>query len=85
MPAKGSKNMKLYEKKTPVVEGVNKTVRSQLRASEKYDKENIDNIRVRVPKGWKEQIQKYVAITPEYKSVNDLICKLLQKEVGIEE
>ena len=63
MPAKGQYNMDLYKKKEIIVEGTNKTVRSQLKASENYDRNNVDNVRVRVPKGWKEQMQEYVKAT----------------------
>ena len=85
MPAKGQYNMDLYKKKEIVVEGTNKTVRSQLKASENYDRNNVDNVRVRVPKGWKEQMQEYVKVTDKYSSVNDMICQLIKKEVGIED
>ena len=85
MPAKGQYNMDLYKKKEIVVEGINKTVRSQLKASENYDRNNVDNVRVRVPKGWKEQMQEYVKVTDKYNSVNDMICQLIKKEVGIED
>ena len=85
MPSKGQYNMDLYKKKEIVVEGTNKTVRSQLKASENYDRNNVDNVRVRVPKGWKEQMQEYVKATDKYSSVNDMICQLIKKEVGIEE
>lgn len=85
MPAKGQYNMDLYKKKEIVVEGINKTVRSQLKASENYDRNNVDNVRVRVPKGWKEQMQEYVKATDKYSSVNDMICQLIKKEVGIED
>ena len=85
MPAKGQYNIDLYKKKEIVVEGTNKTVRSQLKASENYDRNNVDNVRVRVPKGWKEQMQEYVKATDKYSSVNDMICQLIKKEVGIEE
>ena len=85
MPAKGQYNMDLYKKKEIVVEGTNKTVRSQLKASENYDKNNVDNVRVRVPKGWKEQMQEYVKETDKYNSVNDMICQLIKKEIGIKE
>ena len=85
MPAKGQYNMDLYKKKEIVVEGTNKTVRSQLKASENYDKNNVDNVRVRVPKGWKEQMQEYVKATDKYSSVNDMICQLIKKEIGIED
>ena len=85
MPAKGQYNMDLYKKKEIVVEGTNKTVRSQLKASENYDRNNVDNVRVRVPKGWKEQMQEYVKATDKYSSVNDMICQLIKKEISIEE
>ena len=85
MPAKGQYNMDLYKKKEIVVEGTNKTVRSQLKASENYDRNNVDNVRVRVPKGWKEQMQEYVKATDKYNSVNDMICQLIKKEIGIKE
>ena len=85
MPAKGQYNMDLYKKKEIIVEGTNKTVRSQLKASENYDRNNVDNVRVRVPKGWKEQMQGYVKSTDKYSSVNDMICQLIKKEVGIED
>ena len=85
MPAKGQYNMDLYKKKEIVVEGTNKTVRSQLKASENYDRNNVDNVRVRVPKGWKEQMQEYVKATDKYSSVNDMICQLIKKEIGIKE
>ena len=85
MPAKGQYNMDLYKKKEIVVEGTNKTVRSQLKASENYDRNNVDNVRVRVPKGWKEQMQEYVKETDKYNSVNDMICQLIKKEIGIKE
>ena len=85
MPAKGQYNMDLYKKKEIVIEGTNKTVRSQLKASENYDRNNVDNVRVRVPKGWKEQMQEYVKATDKYSSVNDMICQLIKKEIGIKE
>ena len=85
MPAKGQYNMDLYKKKEIVVEGTNKTVRSQLKASENYDRNNVDNVRVRVAKGWKEQMQEYVKETDKYSSVNDMICQLIKKEIGIED
>ena len=53
--------------------------KSKIEASKQYDKNNVDNIRVRVPKGWKEQMQ------DKYNSVNSMICDLIQKEVGIKD
>jgi len=57
--------------------------KSKIKASLIYDQNNVDNIRVRVPKGWKEQMQKYVQDSDNYNSVNDMICKLIRKEIGI--
>lgn len=58
-----------------------KTYDSKIRASEKYDKNNVDNIRVRVPKGWKEQMQDYVKSSKKYDSVNNMISELIKKEI----
>lgn len=82
MPAKGSKNMELY---VPLNESdeLNKTVRSRINASRKYDRDNVDNIRLRVPKGWKELMQDYVRSSDKYTSVNAMICDLIRQEVGI--
>lgn len=88
MPAKGQKNMELYEKRskeTNCILGTNKTVRSQLKASENYDKNNVDNVRLRVPKGWKEQMQTYVESSDKYNSVNAMLCDLIKKEIGIKD
>lgn len=59
--------------------------KSKIEASKQYDKNNVDNIRVRVPKCWKEQMQDYVSSTDKYNSVNSMICDLIQKEVDIKD
>ncbi len=59
--------------------------KSKIEWSKKYDENNVDNIRLRVPKGWKEQIQNYVKSSDKYNSVNSMICELIKNEVGIEE
>ena len=59
--------------------------KSKLKANLAYDRNSVDNIRLRVPKGWKEQLQKYVQNNNNYNSVNDMICKLIRKEIGIED
>lgn len=59
--------------------------KSKIEWSKKYDENNVDNIRLRVPKGWKEQIQNYVKFSDKYNSVNAMICELIKNEVGIEE
>ena len=58
-----------------------RTYDSKIRASEKYDQNNVDNIRVRVPKGWKEQMQDYVKSSNKYSSVNNMISELIKKEI----
>ena len=84
MPVKGTKDMNKYRAKDrEEVQEFNSTIRSQLNASEKYDKENVDNIRLRVPRGWKEQMQQYVKDSDKYSSVNAMICELIKKEIGL--
>lgn len=64
-----------------------KTSEAQLRAIKKYEdaqKDKIDNIRVRVPKGWKNMLTDYVKQHPEYNSVNALLCDLIRKKLNIE-
>lgn len=58
---------------------------SKIKASENYDKNNVDNVRLRVPKGWKEQMQAYVESSDKYSSVNAMLCELIRKELNIEE
>ena len=81
MPKKVDGNLKISSRTGKEL----RTYDSKIRASEKYDKENVDNIRVRVPKGWKDQMQKYVSDSDKYNSVNGMICDLIKKEVGIED
>ena len=56
---------------------------SKIKASENYDKNNVDNVRLRVPKGWKEQMQAYVESSDKYSSVNAMLCELIRKELNI--
>lgn len=72
---------------TDEVKKQTKTSEAQLRAIKKYEdsqKEKIDNIRVRVPRGWKDLLQEYVKEHPDYNSVNALLCDLIAKELKIE-
>ncbi len=50
---------------------------AQLQASKKYIKEKLDEIKLRVPKGQREAIQKYAAERGE--SVNRFICRAIQE------
>ena len=58
---------------------------SKIKASENYDKNNVDNVRLRVAKGWKEQMQAYVESSDKYNSVNAMLCELIRKELNIKE
>lgn len=61
-----------------------KTYISQRKASTKYDNENVDSIRLRVPKGWRDIIKDYVERSEKYNSVNNMICTLIKNEIGID-
>lgn len=52
---------------------------AQKRASEKFDKEKIDRIALRVPKGKKELISKCAKINNE--SINGMINRLIDAEL----
>lgn len=59
---------------------MHKTSQAQRNAVKKYNQEKTDEIKVRVPKGKKSEIQSYA----EYRgiSVNALINELIQKEMS---
>ena len=75
MPKKADDNLKT----------INGLYKSKIKASENYDKNNVDNIRLRVPKGWKEQMQSYVESSGKYNSVNAMLCELIRREVNIDQ
>ena len=86
MALKGQKNEALYEPKEPVKKpGLNKNVRSRLLASESYDKNNVDVVKLRVPKGWKDRMKAYVSESDQYRSVNDMICTLIRRELDLKD
>lgn len=45
----------------------------------------VESVRLRVPIGWKKQMQQYVAQSDKYKSVNSMICDLIRKELKIKD
>lgn len=66
----------------------NKTSEAQLRAIKKYEekqKELVDNIRVRVPHGWKDLLVQYVKEHPEYNSVNALLTDMIREKLNIKD
>lgn len=52
---------------------------SQMKASAKYDKENVYQVRLRVPKDWKAAIESKAKESD--KSVNKYICDLIQSDI----
>lgn len=66
----------------------NKTSEAQLRAIKKYEektKDSIDNIRIRVPYGWKDLLVQYVKEHPEYNSVNALLTDMIREKLNIKD
>lgn len=49
--------------------------------SKEFDK-TVDHVRLRVPGGWKEKMTAYAKQSDKYNSVNDMIVKLIQAEMG---
>lgn len=71
----------------------NTNIEARKRAVQKYTGESADadkslakveSVRLRVPIGWKNQMQNYVAEHLEYNSVNDMICALIADEIGLD-
>lgn len=59
--------------------------KSQKLYSQNYDKNAVDQVRVRVPKGWNDKMKEYVKSSDKYKSVNDMINQLIAAEIpGLE-
>ena len=64
------------------------TYKSRIEASQQYDKNNVDNIRLRVPKGYREKMQAHVNTLPQYEvkgkdnhSVNAWLLDLIKNEI----
>ena len=56
---------------------------SQRRAIARNDeklKSQVDDIRLRVPKGWKDTMKEYAAAAG-YGSVNNMLCDLIRREI----
>lgn len=70
------------QKYTPIKEEGKKTSRSQLEASKNYDKENVYQVRLRVPKSWEQPLKDKA--DQEGMSVNALINSLIADVLGIE-
>ncbi len=61
------------------------SVKNAIRRNDERLKDLVDDIRLRVPKGWKEQMKAYVAASDKYDSVNGMICDLIRREIGIKD
>ena len=76
----------MARKKDPTLKSASGVYKSTQKAIKKNDaqlKEKVDDIRLRVPKGWREIMKKYVKNHPEYNSINTMICDLIRKEINI--
>ena len=58
-----------------------KTINSRRKANRKYENK-IEQLTVRLPQGSREELNKYVAESKKYSSVNTMIKALLEKEIG---
>lgn len=65
---------------------------SQYDLSKDYDRENIDQVKLRVVKGGKSRLQEYVKTmhsaepdNPKYRSLNSFIVSVLKEETDIED
>ncbi len=85
MPPKGSGNKELKQLVVEATEGFTKdtkTYKSQRVASANYEKNKIEQITVRLPKGSRQVLQDYVDNSDKFKSVNAMIKALLEAEIG---
>ena len=58
-----------------------KTIHSRRKANKEYENK-IEQLTVRLPQGSREELNKYVAESKKYSSVNTMIKALLEKEIG---
>ena len=58
-----------------------KTSDAQLRATKNYLHNSVEDIKVRVPKGYKAMIKQHAEKCGQ--SINDFICDLICKECGL--
>lgn len=85
MPAKGSGDKALKQLVVESTEGYTKdtdTYISQRVASANYEKNKIEQITVRLPKGSRQILQDYIDNSGKFKSVNAMIKSLLEAEIG---
>ncbi len=85
MPPKGSGNKALKQLTIEAREEMIKdtdTYISQRLASANYEKNKVEQITVRLPKGSRKILQDYVTKSGKYESVNAMIKALLESEIN---
>ena len=85
MPPKGSGNKQLKQLTIEAREEETiqtKTYKSQRVASANYEKNKVEQITVRLPKGSRQILQNYVNKSNKYDSVNNMIKSLIENEIG---
>lgn len=82
MPAKGSHNESLRRDAITKDGKTKRVFISQDTASANYEKNKVEQITVRLPKGSRQILQDYIDNSGKYKSVNAMIKSLLEAEIG---
>ena len=85
MAKKGQKDESKYQHEL-TIDGTTiirktKTINSRRTANKEYENK-IEQLTVRLPQGSREELNKYVAESKKYSSVNTMIKALLEKEIG---
>lgn len=73
-------NESLYQQEEPVERTKAHRLKSVIKAEQKRE-ESVDSIRLRVPKGMREQIKNHVASLPEYDTVNAWLVDLIRSQL----
>ena len=63
------------------MEQQNRTSLSQLKASKNYLHNTVEDIKIRVPKGYKAEIKAYAEQRGQ--SLNDFVCEIICKKCGL--
>ena len=85
MAKKGQKDESKYQHEL-TIDGTTiirktKTINSRRKPNKEYENK-IEQLTVRLPQGSREELNKYVAESKKYSSVNTMIKALLEKEIG---
>ena len=69
----------MVERKDPMEEKKTRYTEAQKKSAEKYLKEKVEDIRIRVPKGEKQKIKEFAEA--QEKSLNQFIYDLIKREM----